>query len=216
VIRVYSVTIAVALAVTLLLFAQRRAPETSPERFRGVVDLTAPIPADAAQQMMATRLEAPALYIPGAWSVDQIPPERLIGSLIVLDVRQKAQHDPQYRVSPADISDFERAHGLIPPGSIVVARTGGAHDQHAAFPAFSYDAVQFLTEGRNTLALGTDSAAIAGDASTLRYAGQHQLYGLTGIRDLDRAPQAGAILIVAPPRALSATQADARILALLR
>src|SRR5271167_2230220 len=109
-------TFIVGLVLTLVvfLFAQRHsggvAQQTS---FRGVVDLTHAIdisvrppdlkspsagvhPASAASshnhnvpEQFATEIDAPAQLARNLWTVDQIPAERLIASLVVIDVRQE-------------------------------------------------------------------------------------------------------------------------------
>ncbi len=48
------------------------------------------------------------------WTVDQIPAERLVRPLVVLDVRGKAKGNPDYEVSVQDIADWESANGEVP------------------------------------------------------------------------------------------------------
>jgi kynurenine formamidase len=210
--RLHTFAVALGLAVALLLFAQRR-PSTPNAQFRTVVDLTAPI--SSPHRQLLTRIQAPADFVRGTWTVDQIPATRLVGTLVILDVREHARHNAAYQVSPYDISDWERIHGPVPPGSIVVARTAGARGSNE-FPTFSADTVQFLVEARNVIALGTDSPAVTHDANVNTYAGSRGLYELTNIAGLNTAPEAGGAAIVAPPRLAGATEADARVLALVR
>ena len=121
--RFHTFIIAFGLAVALLLFAQRRQQPQVDAQFRTVVDLTAPTSGPHTQ--LLTRIQAPANYVRGTWTVDQIPAPRLVGSLVVLDVRDHARRNAGYEVSPYDVSDWERIHGPVPPGSIVVAHTAG-------------------------------------------------------------------------------------------
>ena len=72
----------------------------------------------------ATHVDAPAHFTRGAWTVDRIPAERLVGPLAVLDVRGQVELDPDYPVSLADITAWEAVHGRIPPGAVVMAWTG--------------------------------------------------------------------------------------------
>ena len=58
------------------------------------------------------------------WSADQIPPERLIAPLVVLDVRSSVADNADYQVRVEDIVKWEQANGQIPLGAIVMARTG--------------------------------------------------------------------------------------------
>ena len=71
-----------------------------------------------------THIDAPAHFARGLWTVDQIPPERLIAPLVVLDVSAHAKDHADYQISVEDIARWEQANGQIPPGAVVVARTG--------------------------------------------------------------------------------------------
>jgi kynurenine formamidase len=132
-----------------------------------------------------------------------------------LDVRERARHNSAYEISPYDISDWERVHGPVPPGSIVVARTADARHGNV-FPTFSADTIQFLVEARNVIALGTDSPEVSRNSNANAYAAAHGLYALTNIAGLNTAPEAGGAAIVAPPRLTGLTEAEARVLALVR
>src|SRR6266849_9527306 len=143
-----------ALAVGLLLFAQRHADPVQPAGFRGVIDLThsvnekvptyelaeksayqvktvATIEKDhyyarniSLPEHFGTHIDAPAHFARGSWTVDQIPPERLIAPLVVIDITGKVHTDPDYRLSVQDVADWEKANGQIPPGAVVMVRTG--------------------------------------------------------------------------------------------
>ena len=129
------------LALALFLFAQRHPSSSSNTGFHSVVDLTHSMDADAVNtahieradyigrnsqstRESGTRIDAPAGFAPGLWTVDQIPAERLIAPLVVLDVSANAKNHPDYQIAVEDIAQWERAHGQIPLGSVVMARTG--------------------------------------------------------------------------------------------
>src|ERR1700745_1234821 len=148
--RIKTVVIGYALALALLLFAQHRPDATQPGSFTGVVDLTHPLRShqDGADKLAAspvrsaaivqkmelrhistaassnTNIDAPAHLVRGMWTVDQIPPERLIAPLAVLDVTAQTQRNADYEVSVEDIAPWEQIHGEIPAGAVVLARTG--------------------------------------------------------------------------------------------
>lgn len=217
---------AAALAVALFLFVQRRPSETAhaapaesqhSAQFRDVMDLTSPVAGSRSRVQLSTRVEAPAQFLAGAWRVDDIPPQRLIGSLVVLDVRSKAAGNHSYQISPDDIDHWERVHGEIPPDGIVIALTGRTSaDSRGEFPSYSSDAVEFLSSGRHVLALGSDAPAATrshADGEQLARLGMYQLSGVAG---LNMAPEADAIVIVAPARTGGAMEGDARMFALLR
>jgi kynurenine formamidase len=142
-----------ALAVGLLLFAQRH-PDAAPATdFRGVIDLSHTVNASAASRLVAgnaahtvpilaqndrsafaagaptpeaftTHLDAPARLVKGSWTVDQIAAQRLLAPLVVIDIAKKAATNPDYQLSIEDISAWENTHGQIPEGSVVMADTG--------------------------------------------------------------------------------------------
>lgn len=248
-----------SLALALLLFAQRQPQTSGSGDIRNVVDLTRPADAalmieaaKAAPEMLAsqarqpvsaalelsntsidaavTRLEAPARLVRGSWTVDQIPPQRLVAPLALLNVRGKARIDPDYQVSVADIADWEKANGQIPMGSVVVARTGWvgipAHTtgrtrgQKDHFPGFSLDAAQFLVQARGVMGLGIDTPSVDGGVSPTPavhlYTMSKGLYALENMAQLERVPQAGALAIVAPEKLAGRTTAPVRIMALVR
>src|SRR5262249_46837646 len=120
--------VACILSLTLFLFAARRqnASGAAPE-FRGTVDLTHAMsqqtfarPVEIADKYVAgkklsdefvTYLEAPAHFTEGSWTVDQIPTERLIAPLVVIDISKEALRNPDYQLSMEDVAAWEREHG---------------------------------------------------------------------------------------------------------
>lgn len=248
-----------ALALALLLFAQRR-PErpTQTGSFAHIVDLThgisrgrasvsplrhalvaqsvAATPRSASdrtsEELFPTRLQAPARYAPGLWTVDQIPPERLFAPLAVIDVRAQVGHNPDYQLTVVDISHWEQAHGQIPQGAVVIARTGWASRWDSArgyrnddsrgaphFPGFSLQAVKFLVQGRNVVGLGIDASLDSGDVSNSpvsNYSLSHSVYQIENIANLGKAPEAGGLALVAPAKLQGGSSAPVRVLALAR
>jgi len=193
--------------------------------FRNVIDLTSPgsspvsSPVAGSQKtlQLSTRLVAPAQFVRGAWGVDDIPPQRLLGTLVVLDVRAQAAGHAAVQISADEIDHWERIHGEIPPDGIVIALTGRTvPDREGNFPVFSNDAIEFLATGRNVLALGTDAPAVTRTSAASEALARRGIYQLSGVAGLDMAPESGAVLVVAPGRTGGASQGDARLLALLR
>ncbi len=71
-----------------------------------------------------THLDAPVHLAEGVWSGSDIPVERFIGPAFVSDVSEKAKENRDYALTVGDVTQFEAAHGRIPPGAIVLLRTG--------------------------------------------------------------------------------------------
>jgi kynurenine formamidase len=242
--RTKALVVGYVLALALFLFAQRHPNVAQPMDFHAVVDLTAS--SDAAPTALhhvdysyqnggrlssgrrfETRIDAPATMAAGLWTVDQIPPERLIAPLVVLDVRNSAQKNPDYQLSVMDIANWERAHGEIPLGSVVMALTGSTakdndlgSDRTTHSAGYSADAAKFLIEGRNVVGLGIDSHSVDSglqkDGPVYKYTLSRDAYLLENVADLELAPADGGIVMVAPPKMENRTNAPVRILALAR
>jgi kynurenine formamidase len=247
------------LALALFLFGQRHPTSRTPTGFHAVVDLThsidpqAYVPAGgAADQVktaarvnkeyflgntssadpLETRIDAPAHFARGLWTVDQIPAERLIAPLVVLDVSANVENHPDYQISVEDIATWEHAHNQIPLGSVVIARTHWDSRRQSAngfryaagdtthFPGYSPDAAKFLVEGRSVLGLGIDTPNIdngpSKDFAVQHYTLSQSVYQLTNVANLDRVPAVSAMVVVAPTKLESGCSGPVRILALVK
>src|ERR1700746_3171964 len=124
-----------------------------------------------------THLDAPIHFPPGKVTVDKIPTKQLFGPAVVVDVRAEAVKDADYLLSVARVEEWEKRHGRIPEGAIVLLRTGWSarwpdagkyRNQHAQgrmhFPGFSVDAAKLLIE-RKVSGLGSDSMSVDCGAS---------------------------------------------------
>jgi kynurenine formamidase len=232
------------LALALFLFAQRHPSSSSSTAFHAVVDLTHSLQAPAlahepaeksasSPELLGTRIDAPARFERGLWTVDQIPAERLLAPLVVLDVSANIENHPDYQISVEDIARWEQAHSQIPPGSVVIARTGwdsrwnSVKDYRNAdpkgvmhFPGYSQDAAKFLVEGRNALGVGIDTLSVdhgpSKDFPVRQYTLSHSVYQLENVANLDRAPSTGGMVVVAPAKLENGTSGPVRILALVQ
>jgi kynurenine formamidase len=218
--RIRTFVIAYALVLALFLFAQHRPEATQVASLRGVVDLTrAGETVSAGDQ--GTRIDAPARFARSLWTVDQIPAERLIAPLVVLDASEKKQQNPDYQISVDDVARWERENGQIPLGSVVIARTG-EHPRRTNSPSstFSAETAAFLVQGRNVTGLGTDASDQESRRSNYdsvdKYALSHSVYVLKNVASLERVPASGAVVMVAPAKLRGRTEAPVRIIALLR
>ena len=179
-----------------------------------------------------THLDAPAHFAQGKWTVDQIPPERLIAPLVVIDVSKQADRSPDYQISTDDISSWENAHGQIPAASVVIANTGWASRWNSVkqyrnadakgtmhFPGYSLAAAKLLVEGRHVYGLGIDTLSIdygpSADYPVHQYTLRHSLYHLENVANLDRVPARGATVISAPMKLEGGSGSPVRILALV-
>lgn len=253
--KIKTFVIGYVLALAIFLFAKHKDIQQPDNRFV-VVDLTHPFhPAqdavdtdvrassvenatDFTREILApenygTRLDAPAHLAPGLWTIDQIPAERLVAPLVVLNVRRKTEKNPDYQIGIEDIANWEDLHGHIPQGSVVIADTGWAARWNTAkdyrnaddrsvmhFPGYSSESARFLVEGRTAIALGIDTLSVdygpSKDFLVHKYALNHSLYQLENVANLAQAPESGATVVIAPAKVPGAVGAPVRILAMTK
>lgn len=184
-----------------------------------------------------THVDAPAHWVTGrdGWSIDQVPPERLVGPAVVVDISADAAADADFLLEPAHLESWEATHGTIPDGAWVLLRSGwSAHGgSQAEFlnadedgphtPGPSAAAARWLAEERDITGFGVETVGIdAGGAGGMDPAFPAHYYllgagklGLTQLRQLDRLPVTGAFLLVQPLRLVGGTGSPARVLALV-
>ena len=180
-----------------------------------------------------THIDAPAHFARGLWTVDQIPPERLIAPVVVLDLSAKAKANADYQLSVEDIADWELAHGHIPQAAVVMLMTGWESRWDSTknfrnadakgvmhFPGYSLDAARFLTEARGVLGLGIDTLSVdygpSQDFAVDQYTMAHSVYHLENVASLGRMPATGSMVIVAPTKLEGSSGAPVRIMALVK
>ncbi|MBC8646536.1 MAG: cyclase family protein, partial [Thermoanaerobaculia bacterium] len=165
-----------------------------------------------------THLDAPVHFSAKGQTADQIPLRRLVAPVVVVDVREAAARDADYRLQVADLDAWERRHGAIPAGSIVLLRTGWSSRwpdrkryfgddtpgdaSRLHFPSYGAEAAQRLVRDRRVAALGVDTASIdygpSRDFPVHRVAAAADVAGLENLTGLDQLPETGAWIIALP------------------
>src|SRR2546430_3715650 len=154
--RIRSFIIAYALVLAILLFADRRSSPAQGNRYSHVVDLTGT--PNAVELASATRIIAPAALIPGTWSAGQIPAERLIAPLVVMDLGTRPDQASQITLS--DVADWESRHGAVAQGALVaIRRKGSASSSGATRLPITADAAQFLMDARYVVGFAIETAS---------------------------------------------------------
>ncbi|HSZ62106.1 MAG TPA: cyclase family protein [Terriglobales bacterium] len=233
--RIRSFIIAYALVLAILLFADRRPGAHQQDRYSHVVDLTDGPNATAKHATSLetslepsesrTRIIAPAAIIPGTWTAGQIPPERLVAPLVVMDLKSASEASPQ--ISLDDIAAWEAQYGIIPPGAVVAIRradgrdNGAASDAPAARQSFplpiARDAALFLVEARDTIGFAVETpVGIASDRTLATQLALHGNYVVEGTASFTSLPSTGSLIIVAPAKNKKPGEAPVRILAMVR
>jgi kynurenine formamidase len=184
------------------------------------------------QEHYGTHLDAPAHFAAGAWTVDQIPADRFVRPVVIVDVRKKIKGNVDYEVAIEDISAWEHLHGTIVPRSVVMAHTGWDErwqrneefrnqqsDGLTHYPGFSLEAAKFLVESRSVVGLGIDTMSVDIGATTTYpvhlFTSQRGIYHLENVANLAQVPAAGATIIVAPIKLENGSGSPARVFALV-
>jgi len=239
--RIRSFIIAYALVLAILLFADRRPGSTQQDHYSHVVDLTVGDLADgrdataphARPTESKTLIIAPGALIPGTWSAGQIPAERLVAPLIVMDLNPAIKGNSIQESSPIsldDIAAWESKHGIIPQGAVVAIRSAGASPESASndlataalsttpFP-IARDAAMFLLEARYTIGFAVETPVnLASDRTLARQLALHGSYVVEGTARFTSLPATGSLVIVAPAKQTIKKPGEAavRVLAMVR
>jgi kynurenine formamidase len=210
--RIRSFIIAYALVLAILLFADRRTSTSQGNHYSHVVDLTGAVGANQTQ----TRIIAPAALIPGTWSAGQIPAERLVAPLAVIDL--PARPDAPAQITLSDIADWEARHGVVIQGSLVAIRyPAGFKTQSSAPLPITAEAAQFLMDARYVVGFAIETPSdLASDRTLARQIALHGTYVVDGAARFSDLSETGALVIVAPEKNKSAAQGPVRVLAMVR
>ncbi len=183
-----------------------------------------------------THLDAPNHWVTGKdlEDVASIPPSRLVGPAVVIDKVKEATDNPDYLLDVEDLVDWQEANGPLPASGWLLYRTGwssrgedpvrfaNADENGAHTPGITPAAATYLARtellGFGVETVGTDAGQAFGFIpafpchEAVLGAGK---YGLTQLRNLDKLPATGAIVIAAPLPIVSGSGSPARVLALV-
>ncbi len=184
-----------------------------------------------------THFDAPVHWVTGkdGEDVSQVPVERLIAPAVVLDFAAEAAENADFLLEIAHVRAWEEANGPLPEGGWLLYRTGWdarSHDQERFLnanetgphtPGVSVECARWLAEetpiaGLGVETVGTDAGAAHGFDpafpchSFLLGAGK---YGLTQLRNLDRLPVTGAVVVAPPLPIAGGSGSPLRVLALV-
>ncbi len=182
-----------------------------------------------------THLDAPSHFAASGLSMDRLPVSQLIAPGIVIDVSREAAAEPDYRLTAADVAAWEKRHGRITAGAIVLLRTGWGQRWPNAkrylgddkpgdasrlhFPGYGKDAAELLVKERNVGAIGVDTASIdhgpSQDFVVHRLANAANVPGLENVANLAQLPERGFWVLALPMKIAGGSGGPVRIVALL-
>ena len=178
-----------------------------------------------------THIDAPLHFSEDGDSVDEIPIDRLIVPLAVIDIRERAADDPDAQVTPDDIAAWRERHGDLPRGACVAMNSGWARHVGGAmfrnadddgvmhFPGFHPDAAAMLREANDISGIAVDTLSLdhgpsADFATHYDWLGAGR-WGIECLAGLDEVPEAGAVLVVGAPKHAGGSGGPARVFTLL-
>ncbi len=185
------------------------------DAFRAHSDGTAAINRYNFPGQWGTHVDPPVHFVEGLRNLEDIPLSEMILPLIVIDVHEKVEENPDYQVTMEDVKTWEGTHGLVPAGTFVALRTdwskrwpstdrmrnrdfeGVSHS-----PGWSREVIDYLILERNVTAIGhetldTDPGRVAGSGSwplQTYYMGLDR-YQIENMKNLDLVPTVGATIV---------------------
>ena len=183
-----------------------------------------------------THFDAPIHWITGRDldDVSQVPAQRLVGPAVVIDKTAEVEANADYLLDVDDIKGWEAEHGPLPKNAWVLFRTGWSSrgDDAAAFanaddmgphtPGATAAAAEYLAAsdilGWGVETVGTDAGQAFGfepafPCHTMTLGANK--YGITQLRNLDKLPVPGAIVIAATLPIVKGSGSPCRVLALV-
>jgi kynurenine formamidase len=176
-----------------------------------------------------THIDAPLHFTADGTSVADLPVEKLMCPLCVLDLTAKATEDPNAMVEPADIEAWVSANGAIPAGACVALNSGwGAKvatpefrntpDGALAFPGFSKAATDMLA-GLDVACIGVDTLSLD-PGNSADFAVHFSWlpggrFGIECMANLDQMPATGATVFIGAPKHKGGTGGPARVMAVV-
>lgn len=164
-----------------------------------------------ATDQFGTQLDPPAHWHQCFPAIDELPATLALRKLAVISIAEQVARDPAYALTADDVRAWERRHGTVPAGSIVMVRSDwykrwpdAARFQPAdgKFPSVSIEALKYLHLERNILfhghePLDTDATPTLVSEDWLMNNGYMQA---EGVANLDQVPEAGALVAIGFPR----------------
>jgi kynurenine formamidase len=188
----------------------------------------------ASSEHLGTHIDSPIHFAKDQATTDTVPLKQLVGPAVVIDISAACKKNADYQLSPADIAAWEKAHGRIAAGAIVLVRTEWAafwpdrarymgsstpgDVQNLHFPGIHPQAARQLVE-RKIDGVGIDTASLdhgpSKDFRTHRILNEAGIYGLENVANLHRVPPSGATILALPMKIKNGTGGPVRIVAIL-
>lgn len=179
---------------------------------------------DLPMDHIGTQFGPPAHLNDHGATISDIPPTVALRPLAVINVAPKAAADPGYQATVEDVKAWERRHGRIPPGSVVMIRSDWSkmwddpkRFTTQPFPGVSLAALQYLHLKRRILMHGHEP--LDTDNTAPRFIGEtwlleHNFAQAEGVAHLDQVPESGALVAIGFAKFEGGTGGFARYIAI--
>jgi kynurenine formamidase len=166
----------------------------------------------------ATHMNAPNSFISGnTQAITSYPAEQRVVPAVVIDIRDKAAHNPDYQLTKQDVLGWEAQNGQVAPGSFVILFTGWEDkwdhprafinlDAHGNlhFPGFAGATTKWLLAERQISGVGIDTHGVdpgldTSYATNTQIAEAHKI-AIECMANLDELPPTGSTLVLGPLR----------------
>jgi kynurenine formamidase len=161
-----------------------------------------------------TQLDPPAHWAPEYPAIDEIPATYAVRPLIVINIVSQVKKKGDYHLQVSDIQKWEKRHGRIPEGSVVMVRSDWSKKWTAdpekakalaadpVFPGVGLKAIKFLHQRRHILfhghePLDTDTTPTLEGEYWLMHNGYAQA---EGVANLDQVPETGCLVNIGFPK----------------
>ena len=164
---------------------------------------------ELATDQFGTQLDPPAHWAPEYPAIDELPATYAVRPLAVISIVRQVAKDPGYALQVTDINAWEKEHGRIPAGSVVMVRSDWskrwpdpALATEKVFPGVSLEALEFLHNQRHILfhghePLDTDTTPTLEGEHWLMHNGYAQA---EGVANLDKVPATGCLVTIGFPK----------------
>jgi kynurenine formamidase len=181
-----------------------------------------------ATDQLGTQLDPPAHWDPNYPAIDELPATYAVRPLVVISIVRQVRTNPRYALKVSDVKRFEKRHGRIPRGSVVMVRSDWSkrwtEDPQQAkalaadpdFPGVSLKALKFLHIKRHILLHGhepldTDTTPTLEGESWLMHHGYTQA---EGVDNLGAPAATGCLVDIGYPKFAGGVGGYARFVAI--
>jgi kynurenine formamidase len=181
-----------------------------------------------ATDQFGTQFDPPAHWAPEQAAIDEIPASYAVRPLVVINTVAEVKKDPKDFLTVTEVKTWERTHGRIPEGSVVMIRSDWSKrwttDPEAAkalaadrnLPSVALDTLKFLHLKRHILfhghePLDTDTTPTLEGEHWLMHNGYAQA---EGVNNLDGVPATGCLVSFGSPKFAGGLGGYARYIAI--